>query len=105
MFTFNAKRICWIAMLAALSFLLNMVQIRLPANLRVTFDSHIRTSLYHQGFLEGHVADIDAGDRPRDRILEIKYDAFLPGVIESLIQTGGVRQQAFSKYQACRRFG
>ena len=39
MFKFNAKRICWIAMLAALSFLLNMVQIRLPANLRVTFDS------------------------------------------------------------------
>ena len=38
MFKFNAKRICWIAMLAALSFLLNMVQIRLPANLRVTFD-------------------------------------------------------------------
>ena len=76
-----------------------------PGNVRVTFDSHIRTSLYHQGFLEGHVADIDAGDRPRDRILEIKYDAFLPGVIESLIQTGGVRQQAFSKYQACRRFG
>ena len=76
-----------------------------PGNVRVTFDSHIRTSLYHQDFLEGHVADIDAGDRPRDRILEIKYDAFLPGVIESLIQTGGVRQQAFSKYQACRRFG
>lgn len=36
---FNTKRICWIAMLAALSFLLNMVQITLPGNLRITFDS------------------------------------------------------------------
>lgn len=33
------RRLCWIAMLAALSFLLNMVQLRLPMNLRITFDS------------------------------------------------------------------
>lgn len=39
MFKFNTRRICWIAMLSALCFLLNMVQIRLPANLRITFDS------------------------------------------------------------------
>lgn len=39
MFKFNARRICWIAMLAALSFLLNMMQIQLPGNLRITFDS------------------------------------------------------------------
>lgn len=35
----SAKRLCWIAMLAALSFLLNMVQLRLPMNVRITFDS------------------------------------------------------------------
>lgn len=35
----RTKRLCWIAMLAALSFLLNMVQLRLPMNLRITFDS------------------------------------------------------------------
>lgn len=39
MLKFSTKRICWVAMLAALCFLLNMVQIRLPANLRITFDS------------------------------------------------------------------
>lgn len=36
---FDTRRICRIAALAALSFLLNMVQIKLPMNLRITFDS------------------------------------------------------------------
>lgn len=39
MVKFDTRRICRIAALAALSFLLNMVQIKLPANLRITFDS------------------------------------------------------------------
>ena len=68
-------------------------------NVRITFDSRIRTSLYHQEFLERQVADINASEQPRDMILEIKYDAFLPEVIRSLIQTQAVRQQAFSKYE------
>ena len=33
-----------------------------------------------------------------DMVLEVKYDAFLPSVIRDLVQTGGLRQQAFSKY-------
>lgn len=36
---FTTRRICFVAVLAALSFLLNMVQIKLPMNLRITFDS------------------------------------------------------------------
>lgn len=36
---FTTRRICLVAALAALSFLLNMVQIKLPMNLRLTFDS------------------------------------------------------------------
>lgn len=38
-------------------------------------------------------------------ILEVKYDAYLPDVIQSLLQAGDLRQQAFSKYGVCRRFG
>ena len=38
-------------------------------------------------------------------VLEVKYDAFLPDVIACLLQTENIRQQAFSKYGACRRFG
>ena len=74
-------------------------------NVRVTFDSQIRTSLFHREFLTKDVCDISATDTPRDMILEVKYDAFLPRVIQDLIQTNGIRQQAFSKYGACRRFG
>lgn len=74
-------------------------------NVRVTFDSHIRTTLYHRTFLEDTVTDIHALDFPQDMILEVKFDAFLPEVIQNIIQTDSLRQQAFSKYQACRRFG
>ena len=76
-----------------------------PGNVRVTFDSAIRTSLYHREFLTKEVYDISATDSPGDMILEVKYDAFLPEIIQDMIQVNGIRQQAFSKYGACRRFG
>ncbi|MBQ6116493.1 MAG: polyphosphate polymerase domain-containing protein [Oscillospiraceae bacterium] len=74
-------------------------------NIRVTFDSRIRTTLFHREFLTEQVSDISATDAPGDMILEVKYDAFLPELIQDLIQVPGIRQQAFSKYGACRRFG
>ena len=74
-------------------------------NVRVTFDSHIRTSLFQQDFTAGAIPDISATDTPGDIILEVKFDAFLPEVIRCLLQSGELRQQAFSKYGACRRFG
>ncbi len=76
-----------------------------PGNVRVTFDSQIRTTLFHRKFLEQDVSDISATDRPGDMILEVKYDAFLPQIIQDMIQVNGIRQQAFSKYGICRRFG
>ncbi|MCR5684066.1 MAG: polyphosphate polymerase domain-containing protein [Lachnospiraceae bacterium] len=74
-------------------------------NVRITFDSQIRTSLYSRDFLTGTVKDISATDTPQDMLLEVKYDAFLPGVIQDMIQTRAIRQQTFSKYGACRRYG
>lgn len=74
-------------------------------NVRVTFDSQIRTSLFHRELLEENPYDISAQEHPGEMILEVKYDAFLPAVITDLLQIGGIRQQAFSKYGACRRFG
>ena len=76
-----------------------------PGNVRVTFDSQIRTSLFTQEFLTDEVSDISATDTPQDMILEIKYDAFLPGVIQDMVRVTSLRQQSFSKYGACRRFG
>lgn len=74
-------------------------------NVRVTFDSDIRTTLYHRNFLEDRVTDISTAEQPREMILEVKYDAFLPETIRSLLQINTLRQTAFSKYAACRRFG
>ncbi len=76
-----------------------------PGNVRITFDSHIRTSLFSREFLLPQRQQISAEDKPGDMVLEVKYDAFLPDVIFKLLQTPGLRQQAFSKYGACRRFG
>ena len=71
----------------------------------MTFDSKIRTSLFHQKFLDSKVTDISATDAPQDMIMEVKYDAYLPEIIQDLIQVPSLRQQAFSKYSMCRRFG
>lgn len=57
------------------------------------------------GVLEERVADIDTAEESCDMVLEVKYDAFLPEIIRSLIQINTLRQTAFSKYEACRRFG
>ncbi len=74
-------------------------------NVRVTFDAHIRTSLFHRAFLERQVHDVSATENSGELILEVKYDAFLPDIIACLLQSEGLRQQAFSKYGVCRRFG
>ncbi len=76
-----------------------------PGNVRVTFDSEIRSSMYSKDFLEPDQTDVSVTDGPHDMILEVKYDAFLPGIIQDMIQTKEARQQAFSKYGICRRFG
>ena len=74
-------------------------------NVRVTFDASIRTSLFQTSFADGALPDISATDAPGDIILEVKYDAFLPEIVQQLLQSENLRQQAFSKYGACRRFG
>lgn len=76
-----------------------------PGNVRVTFDFDVRTTLYQRKSLEADRFGVSASDSPGDIIMEVKYDDFLPRVISDLIQSEGVRQQAFSKYAACRRFG
>ena len=75
-----------------------------PGNVRVTFDSNIRSTLFHKGFLEEKITDIDVGDTQGHMILEVKFDDFLPEVIADIIQINCGRV-AFSKYAACRRFG
>ncbi len=73
-------------------------------NVRVTFDSRIRSTLFHRNFTEDTISDIRVCD-PGTVIMEIKFDAFLPEIIHSLLHTEEIRQQAYSKYGICRRFG
>lgn len=76
-----------------------------PGNVRVTFDMDIRTSLFRQELLATGPSDIPVADRPGEMVLEVKFDEYLPDIIRILLQSAGVRQNAFSKYGACRRFG
>ena len=61
--------------------------------------------MYHRKFLEEKVYDVDAVQCLGEMIMEVKFDSFLPGVIQNLIQMDKIRQQSFSKYGACRNYG
>lgn len=70
-------------------------------NVRITLDRNLRASTDFQGFADNNRAHY----RPVpgfDRVLEIKYDEFLPGFIARLLETGNMNQTAYSKYRLCR---
>ncbi len=73
-------------------------------NVRVTFDSGIRTGIYSTGLFEAEVPTV-AVSAPGAMLLEVKYDSFLPDLIRDIIQTNTRRTEAFSKYAACRVYG
>ncbi|MCR5389015.1 MAG: polyphosphate polymerase domain-containing protein [Lachnospiraceae bacterium] len=72
-------------------------------NVRVTFDSKIRTTMFQSGFIEAE--DVAATEESSDMIMEVKFDKFIPEIIRAMVQVPGMDQQAFSKYGECRRFG
>ena len=75
-----------------------------PGNVRITFDSNIRTSSFLRNGLE-NIQDLPATDDANMMIMEVKYDDFLPDIIKTIVNEGNILQQSFSKYEACRRFG
>lgn len=74
-----------------------------PGNVRVTLDYDIRTGLGCTDFLDMDCVTVPAGDAPA--ILEVKWDAYLPAVIQDAVQLPGRRAAAFSKYAICRIYG
>lgn len=72
-------------------------------NVRVTFDSKIRTSLRNNDVLNPNITMVDT--EPGVVLLEVKYDEFLPGVIRQLLQVSDLRAGAYSKYQISRMYG
>lgn len=71
-----------------------------PGNVRVTLDYDIRTGLDSTDFLSPGCVTVPAG--PGLTILEVKWDSFLPAVIQDAVQLNSRQATAFSKYAACR---
>ena len=74
-----------------------------PGNTRVTLDYHIRTGLRCTDLLNPTCVTIPTGIEAA--ILEVKWDEFLPAIIQDAVQLPGRRAGAFSKYQVCRIYG
>ncbi|HQM96483.1 MAG TPA: polyphosphate polymerase domain-containing protein [Clostridia bacterium] len=74
-------------------------------NIRITFDTDIRSTPYSVSFISKSVMDIGVTNEPGHVILEIKYDEFLPDIISCMIQLDNCRQIAYSKYSVSRSFG
>ena len=73
-------------------------------NVRVTFDSNVKTSYRDTDFLNPDLVVVDALESDVV-ILEVKFDEYLPDVIKHLLSIINTRKTAFSKYQLARRFG
>lgn len=74
-----------------------------PGNVRITFDSDIRTSLYENSLFEKELLTMPVQEE--GILMEVKYDAFLPEIMQMAVRVPNRQAEAFSKYAVCRRFG
>lgn len=71
-----------------------------PGNVRITFDRNVRASARTEDFgKENNCYDFL---RECDKVLEVKYDEFIPDFLLQLLELGNMQQTAYSKYQLCR---
>lgn len=71
-----------------------------PGHVRVTLDYDIRSGLSSTDFLRADCVTIPVREAPI--ILEVKWDEFLPSIVQDAVQLGSRHSCAFSKYAACR---
>ena len=70
-------------------------------NVRITFDKEIKTGLYSTDFL----SDVSMVSIPENPILvEVKYDEYLPGYIQNILNLRNNQAIAFSKYGMSRMY-
>lgn len=74
-----------------------------PANIRITFDSDLKTALL--------ATDIFNADLPMvpvmgadQMILEVKYDHYLPSFISRLLFTSNITKLSLSKFTLCKKY-
>lgn len=72
-------------------------------NARVTLDSDLRSSAGRTDFLDPGCPMFPVA--PGASVLEVKWDQFLPGTVQTAVQMRGRRTAAFSKYAMCRTLG
>jgi len=72
-------------------------------NVRITFDKELRTGLSSTDLFNKELFTVRALDEPV-LIMEVKYDNFLPGFIQVLLQENILQRMAISKYTICRKF-
>lgn len=75
-----------------------------PGNVRVTLDKSIKTGLNCTDVFHKNLSVMETLDG-RMAILEVKYDAFLPEIINDMIQLGDRSKTSVSKYALCRMYG
>ncbi len=72
-------------------------------NVRVTFDRWLRSGLGNTDLFRSDASFAPVmGDG--QMIMEVKFDSFLPGTIQDILQMEGLTQQAASKYAMCRKY-
>ncbi|ACL74636.1 polyphosphate polymerase domain-containing protein [Ruminiclostridium cellulolyticum] len=75
-----------------------------PGNVRITFDSGIKTGLNSKELFNQQTVSMNT-HAVNKIIMEVKFDEFLPEIISDIIQLGQRQSSAFSKYAASRIFG
>lgn len=73
-----------------------------PGNVRITIDRGLHTGLACTDFLHPFRYQADVSENLS--LLEIKFDSFLPQIVQMAVQIPNRRAAAFSKYAVCRRF-
>lgn len=73
-------------------------------NVRITFDSDIKTSFRNTDMLNTEIPMIRVLDENLV-ILEVKYDQFIPNTIKKLLQVNDRRLGTYSKYHLSRMYG
>ena len=71
-----------------------------PGNVRITFDRNVRASSRVEDFGQKNISYDFLQEY--DKVLEVKYDEFIPDFLLQLLEVGNMQQSAYSKYQLCR---
>ena len=71
-----------------------------PGNTRITLDRNVRASNRIEDFGSANTSYDFLHEY--DKVLEVKYDEFIPGFLLQLLELGNMQQTSYSKYQLCR---